>query len=151
MVVCPPTCRPCKKNSITFSPHRSCCTNCSWLQGLGNGQWSSIWALPRVFGSGSSRAGVFPGKCEQQCVVLACNALSCFFFFFFFGLSLRCLGPQVGPTHRPPVVAGHASLWPRRQPLLSVPGTCRSHKGHHIEFSPPLPLAHPRSARSPIA
>ena len=35
------------------------------------------WALPRVFGSGSNRVGVFPGEWEQQQVVLGYSA-----FFF---------------------------------------------------------------------
>ena len=50
------------------------------------------------------------------------------------------------PTHRHPVVAGHASLWLPRQPPFSVFASCRSHKRHHIALSPPLPLAHTRSS-----
>ena len=68
------------------------------------------------------------------------------------------------PTHRPPVVAGHASLWPWRRLLRPVPDdvdACRSHKSHHVALSPQLPLALTRgtwpnvactrSAQSPIA
>ena len=34
-----------------------------------------MWALPRVFGSSSSRAGMFPGELEQQWVLLSWSAL----------------------------------------------------------------------------
>ena len=47
------------------------------------------------------------------------------------------------PTHRPPVVAGHASLWTLRGLLQSVPATCRSLKRHHLH------LAHTRCAQPP--
>ena len=36
-----------------------------------------MWVLPRAFGSGSSRAGVFPGMQEYQQVVFGHNALLC--------------------------------------------------------------------------
>ena len=55
------------------------------------------------------------------------------------------------PTHRPPVVAGHASLWLPRQLPWSIPATCRSWKRHHITLSPLLPLAHTRGAQPPTA
>ena len=41
------------------------------------GSWegTSIWALLRAFGSGSSRAGMLPGEKEQQQVVFHHNVL----------------------------------------------------------------------------
>ncbi len=36
-----------------------------------------MWVLPRAFGSGSSRAGVFPGVREHQQVVFSHSALLC--------------------------------------------------------------------------
>ena len=38
---------------------------------------SSLWALSRAFGSGSSRMGMLPGEQEQQHVVFCHNALLC--------------------------------------------------------------------------
>ena len=35
--------------------------------------------------------------------------------------------------------------------LWFVPTACRSHKRHHVVLSPPLPLAHTRGTRPPIA
>ena len=43
--------------------------------------------------------------------------------FFFFGQLLRWLGSLVEPTHRPPAVASHTSLWPLRWPPQSVSAT----------------------------
>ena len=80
--------------------------------------------------------------------------LLCFiylFILFFFFADPRFLGPQEEPTHRPPVVAGHTSLWPPRQLPQLVPATCRSHKRHHIALSPPLPLAHAGGAQPRVA
>ena len=39
-----------------------CCTSCSYLYIPGKGQRLSVWALPRAFGIGSSRAGVLLGS-----------------------------------------------------------------------------------------
>ena len=50
------------------------------------------------------------------------------------------------PTHRPPALTSHASLWPPRQPSWSVFATCRWCKRHHIALSPLIPLAHTRGA-----
>ena len=62
----------------------------------------------------------------------------------FFWQTPEVTGSQVEPTHRPPVVAVHASLWPLKGLLWSAPATCRSCKRHHVALSPPLPLAHTR-------
>ena len=43
---------------------------------------------------------------------------------------------QVEPTHRPPVVASHASFRPPRQPPQSVPAPCRLCKRHLVAVSP---------------
>ena len=65
--------------------------------------------------------------------------------------SLRWLGPQVEPVHRPLVVAGHAFLWFLRWLLWFVPAACSSSKRNHIVLSLLLPLAHTRGAQLPIA
>ena len=50
------------------------------------------------------------------------------------------------PTHRPPVVASHASLWPLRGPLRSVPVTCGLCKRHHVALSPLMAMTQSRCA-----
>ena len=103
-----------------------------------------VSALPRAFGSGSSRVGVFPGEWEQQQVVISCNAL---FFEDLWG-PLRL---QMEPVHRPLMVAVHAPLWFLRFLLWFVPATCRSRKRFCLVLSALLLLAHTRAAQPPIA
>ena len=82
------------------------------------------------------------------------NRVLCLFVvpsFFLFCQPLRWLVLQVEPTHRPPVVSSHASLWPLRWLLQSAPATCRSCKMHHIALSPLMPLAHARGPWPPVA
>ena len=60
----------------------------------------------------------------------------------------------MGPTHRPPVVASHESLWPLRQLPSCVPATCRSRKRHQRCTYRPDPLSPhkrcTRNAQSPV-
>ena len=72
-----------------------------------------VWALPRAFGSGSSRAGVFQGSKS--------NIRWCSVEVLSFSLISEVTGSQVEPVHRPLVVAGHAHLWFLRWPLWFVP------------------------------
>ena len=74
----------------------------------------------------------------------AYGALQCPFFLCL--QPLTWLGSLVEPTHRPPVVASHTSLWPLRRPLRSVPATCRSCKRQHVALSLLMPLVHTRGA-----
>lgn len=79
----------------------------------------------------------------QQWVVLSCSVL--------FFVELLVDWGQVVLVHRPLEVAGHIPLWCLRWLLWFSPAACRSHKSCCIALSPPLPLAHTRSAQPPIA
>ena len=71
-----------------------------------------VLAVPRVFGSGSSRVCALPGEWEQQWVVLSCSAFLC----------ADLLGGQGcrDVCHRPLVLACHAYLWSLRWPWWFV-------------------------------
>lgn len=62
-----------------------------------------MYILPRVFGSGSSRASVFPVVWEHQQVVFSHNALLCGVF--------EVKGAASVSVHRPLVVVSHSHLW----------------------------------------
>ena len=97
---------------------------------------------------------VWQWQLQGGCVPRGVTATTCGIWLqcpLFFCQTMNLLGPQAEPTHRPPVVAGHASLWPRRRPPQSVPAACRSHKRHHVALSPLLPSAHTRGAWPPAA
>ena len=81
-----------------------------------------MWALPRAFGNGSSRASVFLGVQEQQQVVLGHNTHLCGTLVVI-GASdgtLVVIGATDGTlvvieaTNGPLVVAGHSHLWSQR-------------------------------------
>ena len=85
---------------------------------------------------------VWQWQLQGRCVLREMRAtaygawLQCLFFFFFFLPIPEVMGPQVEPTHRPPVVASHASTWPSRQSPWSVPAACRPFKRHHSPLIP---------------
>lgn len=65
-----------------------------------------MWVLPEVFGSGSSREGVFPGVREHQQVVSVTVPSSV--------VPLRLVWLQVVSVHRPLVVVSHSHFWSQR-------------------------------------
>ena len=82
------------------------------------------------------------GRCVPKRVRATTVVLGCSVPPFFFFLTPEVTRLQVEPTHRPPMVAGHTSLWPLRPSQQSVPAACRSCKKHHVTLSPTVPLAH---------
>ena len=64
---------------------------------------SGVWVLTRVFGSGGSRVGVFPGVREHQQMVFSHNALLCGDFEVNGAASGVCSGTPSGGEPLPPL------------------------------------------------
>ena len=88
-----------------------------------------MWVLPEVFGSGSSREGVFPGVREHQQVVFGHNALLCGALEVSMAASGVCsLAPSGGESL--------PLLEPEITVVIGSCASCRPCKKHLVLLSP---------------